>query len=405
MAKYDVTCPACETTYRVALFGKNKDREWKLENFDWTCDECREKQFKERCRKESESAAATNAETGLPPLQGSEKQIAWAETIRAKILDGAAPQTEEEFKKGMSFLASAGKAEAAEAQAQKEGFDNIRHAWECKNEAIKRITNKTSAHWWIENRDYRWQYLAELEAKKIAKESGVNDTAPEAEAVKAEATVRPESPATETVAEITTAGNTISVKFPEKREDFWQTIKKQLGYTWSGDCWKKTIGATSTGMFDQTAEVGNALLAAGFVVRIFDDKARAAAVSGGFVRDNGRWICKRTTGDYAGWFAISWDEDSQALYNAARKLPGSKWSKPAVVVRPEHFEQVLDFADMYEFNLSPGAQELAAEAQKSKDAALTASVEKKELDLPQPGRKPRKLVVPESVEVADEFKD
>jgi hypothetical protein len=405
MAKYQVECPVCNSSRRVSLFGKIKDREWKLENFDWTCEECREEQFRERCRKESEAAAAANAETGLSALEGSEKQIAWAETIRAKILDGVNVRTEEEYQQAVARLEKAGHFEKAEIQAGKEGFDNLRHAWECQNEAIKRLKAKTSAHWWIENRDNRWNVLVERLAVEVSKESGVEDVTPEAESAKVESTVRPESPITETVAEIRLLESSIEVLFPEKREDFWKVIKKQLGYYWSENCWKKDITATTTGMSDFAAETGNTLLSAGFIICIFDEDIRNAAASGNFVADSGRWISKRIKGDYEGWFAIRWNEDSQALYNAARKLPGSKWSKPDVVVRPEHFEQVLDFADMYEFNLSAGAQDLVEEAQSAKDAAMTASVSKVEHDLPQPGAKPRKLAVPESVEVADEFKD
>lgn len=90
MAKYDVECPSCGSSYQVSLFGNHKDREWKLENWDWTCDECKEKERQEA----NAQAAAANADAGLPPLTGSKKQIAWAETIRKQkithIEDGIA---------------------------------------------------------------------------------------------------------------------------------------------------------------------------------------------------------------------------------------------------------------------------------------------------------------------------
>ncbi len=406
MAKYDVTCPVCDITYRVALFGPQKDRNWKLDNFDWTCDACREKLFRERCQRESEAAAAANAETGLPVLEGSEKQIAWAESIRAEILKEAKIPEESDFLTAMEKLETSGRLEEAERQARLEGFDSGRNFFDCQVAGVKRLMAQTSAHWWIENRSTRWNVLARQFATEISKESGVVDAGPTAEEAQAEATVRPETPVTETVAEIRATGKSVEIVFPEKREDFWKIIKKQLGYSWTGSLWKKTLGSASTGPFDQAAEAGNTLLSAGFVIRIFDDKTRAAAVSGGFIRDNGRWIVKRTAGDYAGWFAITWSEDSRSLYAAARKLTGSQWSKPSVVVPPEHFDLVLDFADMYEFNLSSGAQELVAKAEAAKDAAMTASVSPPEDNLrPEPGRKPAQLKIPAQVDIADEFKD
>jgi|GEM_PF-287588 len=405
MAKYQVECPACNETYTVQLFGPHRDREYRLQNWDWTCDECREKQFKERCRKENEAAAATNEAAGLPALTGSEKQIAWAETIRSKILENVKIPTEAEFEERLKKLEESGNLERAMEEARRAGFDDAHHAFACQVAGVKQVMAETSAHWWIENRDKRWNVMAMEAAQQIAKQSGVDDNTQEAAEAKTEATVRPETPVTETVAEIRPLEKHIEVIFPEKREDFWRIIKKQLGYTWSGSCWKRKITATSTNIVDKAAETGHALLAAGFIVRIFDESIRRAAMTGEFVHDNGRWISKLVTGEHKGWFAICWKEDSNALYQAARKLPGSKWSKPYVVVRAEHFEQVLDFADLYEFNLSIGAQTLADEAQRAKDAAMTASVAAEEHQMPQPGRKPRKLKVPESVEVAEEFRD
>lgn len=66
MAKYDVECPECGDSYAVQLYGNSRDREWKLDNWDWTCDECKERARQE----ENKKAAAANAEAGLPALTG-----------------------------------------------------------------------------------------------------------------------------------------------------------------------------------------------------------------------------------------------------------------------------------------------------------------------------------------------
>lgn len=75
---------SCGHTGEIEVFGKNDEREktiWKAEHF-WICPNCREKEKEEK----NQQAAARNQQAGLPPLTGSPKQIAWAETIRAEIM-------------------------------------------------------------------------------------------------------------------------------------------------------------------------------------------------------------------------------------------------------------------------------------------------------------------------------
>jgi DNA-directed RNA polymerase subunit RPC12/RpoP len=76
MAKYYTECAKCGKEVMVELFGKVKDREWKLENVDYYCDEC-----KAEWKKEQAAKAATESQD-LPALQGSEKQVVWALKIR-----------------------------------------------------------------------------------------------------------------------------------------------------------------------------------------------------------------------------------------------------------------------------------------------------------------------------------
>ena len=75
MAKYTIQ-HRCGHEEEVKLFGKEKERQWKIGKMEEEdCLECQNKQ-----------AAEENAEEGLPALEGSDKQVAWAETIRARFL-------------------------------------------------------------------------------------------------------------------------------------------------------------------------------------------------------------------------------------------------------------------------------------------------------------------------------
>ena len=96
-------------------------------------------------------------------------------------------------------------------------------------------------------------------------------------------------------------------------------------------------------------------MAAGFCVRIFDEDLKNMAINGSYRDEQTRWITKRISGEYTGWFAIRWHRYRENFYREVKRIAGSRWSSPNVVVPPEHFEEVLDFAEMYGFELSDGA--------------------------------------------------
>ncbi|NLZ19353.1 MAG: hypothetical protein GXY24_03680 [Bacteroidales bacterium] len=396
MAKYSVECPACNKSYTVQLYGPGRDREYKLNNWDWTCDACREKQRQE----ENAKAAAENAAAGLPALTGTEKQIAWAETLRVERLGVIRKALAGEY--DYSYMSAFWGNSIGYTDEKCLQPEDPRTA-----HAIEVLRRQASARWWIDQRETK---VGIVLTALFASHPPVKEDPPEIreakEEVLAEATVRPEQPKTETVAEIRVGEKSVEVSFPEKREDFWQIIKKGLGYTWSGSSWKRSLGVTHGTPADRAAEAGNKLLAAGFIIRILDPAIRQAAIDATFEPEHTRWISKIIAGEYPGWFSITWKEDSRSLYDAARKLKRSKYSKPAVVVPAEQFEAVLDFAGMYGFRLSPGAQALVDMARTAKESALVAApVPAKKEALPEPGSKPACLNVPENVEVDDEFKD
>lgn len=399
MAKYSVECPVCTSTYTVQLVGRQRDRQYKLENWDWTCDDCREKAR----QAENVKAAEANAEAGLPALTGTEKQVAWAETIRAakiaevdKIVDGYDARLAEVAKDPAALAAQ-------DVRSKESGFESLADAFACAKAAAVEIINTPAASWWIDNRDVRLGTLILKQAEKVA---AARKVTPAPVAALAEATIRPETPVTETVAEIRVHNASVEIIFPEKREDFWQIVKKQLEFQWVGSAWKRTLLASEGTPAARAAEAAHRLLRAGFGVRVFDPAIRQQAIEGTFEPEQTRWVKSGTKGAYAGWFYLQWKGLDPQLYNAARKLKGSKYDKPSVVVPAEQFEEVLDFAALCGFSLSPGARDLVEQARAVRDAALVASPAPLRREaLPVPGEKPAPLSVPESVEVADEFKD
>ena len=77
--QYPIT-HTCGHTITHQLYGKGSERESRAA---WL-----ERQPCLQCKRDAELNAALNAnqEAGLPALTGSEKQIAWAEQIRAKVI-------------------------------------------------------------------------------------------------------------------------------------------------------------------------------------------------------------------------------------------------------------------------------------------------------------------------------
>lgn len=124
MAKYDVTY-SCGHTATVELYGKHSDRDNKIAwmEREGICPECYKRQ--QQAKRAAETAAAKEANVGLPTLEGSEKQIAWAETIRAKF--------------------------AAELNAKGFKFEMTETDAKLKN-ALNATLYNTSAKWWIDNR-------------------------------------------------------------------------------------------------------------------------------------------------------------------------------------------------------------------------------------------------------------
>ena len=118
MAKYTIN-HTCGHTVDVQLYGAYKDRERRIAYLETCeCDECRK-------AKANAAAAEAKAARGLADLTGSEKQVAWANTIR------------ENAYKCLDTLAQF--ANNDQAKAMMDG-------WRAK------MDTQTEAKWWIDNR-------------------------------------------------------------------------------------------------------------------------------------------------------------------------------------------------------------------------------------------------------------
>lgn len=151
MAHYDAKY-SCGHEERIELFGKTSERERRIEWLqERPCTECwkKERAAEAEARRNKEAAMiveklgndAAEAINALShatcTLEGSAKQVAWAEDIRSKCIAQAFDQLRD------LVACIPGKATAQQSAA---------FAARCKAIAST-IANKSSAAWWIENRD------------------------------------------------------------------------------------------------------------------------------------------------------------------------------------------------------------------------------------------------------------
>ena len=77
------------------------------------------------------------------------------------------------------------------------------------------------------------------------------------------------------------------------------------------------------------------------------------AISGEYDPECTKWI--KSMEDDTERLKIKWRGQSNALYNAARKIPGSQYSQGSVTVPVSHYREIEDFAEAMGFRFSQKA--------------------------------------------------
>ena len=136
MAQYDVTY-ACGHTGTVQLYGPMRDRRWKLDREREKL--CRACYVAGRRKAEKQEAKAM----GLPRLAGTEKQVAWARSLRSKRLAEMAKFRERTESLAQRSLddGSTTPDEVAQGMKMLDGLD-------------ARLQLAADARWWIDKRHY-----------------------------------------------------------------------------------------------------------------------------------------------------------------------------------------------------------------------------------------------------------
>lgn len=351
---------SCGHEGRVNIIGPAKDREWKKERaFSGLCPECYKKKSDEEREKRNIEAAKKSSEMELPELTGSEKQIAWANTLRLKVFEKYKVYSEKE---GKFYIYN------------KEG----KRVWTTKEELSDSldyaISKYAEAKFWIDSR-FNNEILADFieEYRKHEEENDIpEDVKQEEIEIKESLTVTPETENRKSgVVEIEYKDNILYARYI-KDDDFIRIVKK-LCYKWEGIWYKKITEYTGT-FEDRTAELGNILLANGFTVQFPNTESKERAISADFEPENDRWVKYNSELQK---LTIEWKRRSDNLYENAKKLPGAKWSSGSMKVKVEFYKEVEDFAETVGFSISKMAREKIDEYKQKESGFETASVSEK----------------------------
>lgn len=350
MAKYfgKFTC-GCEGYANV--IGPQRDRQWKIDRaFNNMCEDCYRKHLEEEREKANKKALEKSVEMELPTLEGTEKQVAWANTLRCKILEELS-----EFREGIM-------------NNDTDDIDDIRLAFDIKKrkyseEELKSILldylfkfetlfiNNVKASYFTNNRSKDLEDYLESEAENIINAEKIRKEKELHLQIIKETTVEPKELKFDDVVEIIADKEIIKLSY-EKNETFINIVKS-LGYEWKNNYWQRAIKETTGSYIDRSAEVANKLLNAGFRVAIPEIEMKEKALNGTYEHECKRWIFHRKDTTK---MAANWQGYNDKLYSASKNLKGARWDSPSMIVDAKHFEQIEEFAEMYGFKFTKASR-------------------------------------------------
>lgn len=294
---------SCGHEGRVNVVGKMSERQWKIDrHFEGICENCKAKQIEESNKKSME----TSKEYEFPDLKCTEKQIAWANTIRLNFYE--------------------------ECEKRNIDINDI-------------INNEAESKFWIDNRNclngkFIKEYHSQYEKKRV------NELLVSLDSIK------PDEIKHNGIVEIVKNNNRIVLQY-EKNSDFIDLVKANK-YQWDGT-WYRNLTETIGDFSDRAAEIGNKLLKNGFCICIHDKDILKKAVDGKYKHEYTKWIYSRKDTTL---LSIKWEGKSDKIYKDARKIKTSKWDwdTSSVIVDVSHYKEVEVFAEKNGFRFTNAAK-------------------------------------------------
>lgn len=288
---------SCGHEGKVYFPGSTKTVEWRAaREFERVCPECQAIENEKEVSALREKYGAADAD--LPMLNGTDKQILWAEKIRNKFQEEVRTFT------------------AKKSYSDDEMIIRI---------AIDRIFGIASAKWWIESRDDATRMIKKYASANIDEIKAELDRDPSMIPQTAEAS--PAHLSTPTVAEVIFTDN--DVKLKSDKDSIIREVARKYHMNWSGTAWVFDISSISGSPRDRAVELGNLLLCAGVPIRMPDQATLDAAINGDYVPRHENWIV-REDDDHVRLVYPRSDE----IYSTAKRLPGAKWVRGTGMVIP-----------------------------------------------------------------------
>ena len=377
--KYEITY-SCGHEDMIELFGPTKTREWILKKeAEKICPNC---QAEERTRL-SAQAAERAAKMDLPKLQGSPKQIQWAETLRMEFVNGIDDIIKSRENDAKSY-------DRMLKDPEKRDWAIERLKWNVARwdgafgdvfatqpgptaQVIQMILAETAASYWIEGREHTPlsrldSYMENNRAdiiRRIKDAAGPKPEEPEL--------IKPEKATRSGVAEVIVDEERQLVFAKYEKDDEFRAIMKDHYFDWSSreGTWVRRMSAHSGDASDRAAELALILLKKGFVVKLGGAVARAKVLSPDTIVPEQRAWVKRVDNLTVGLY---FDRDD-TLYQRARSLPGAKWGSflRCMTMPASRFAEIRDFARLYGFSIDPKAEALLQAQEASLNAALVVN--------------------------------
>lgn len=297
----------------------------------------------------------------LPELTGTEKQVAWAAEIRARLVKAYILENEsnEDFKDEELDPVVITQYICENHTSSSDWIDWSRN---CGLEFVYRV-------WTREYRKYRRRLWEEsqksdeeraAEAAALAEEEAERKAAEErAERSRAERTAKSTDNPKPGVVVIKYAPNGTAIDLVYEKDADFIEIAKRNGFEWASfwKLWCKGIDQYTGSTEDRMANVGHDLLDAGFVVEFPSAEIKEKAVKASYEREHASWI--RADGSKIEiWFKRfkgKWN-----LYGNAMSIKSAKYIKgeSRILVKPEFYKEVLEFAQEYDIPLTEDAKAL-----------------------------------------------
>ena len=371
-------------------------------------------------KKRAEEAAASPV--APVPLQGTEKQVAWAEKIRTAffalpegLMKDAGPRVERIIRNRLAVEPFAkwwidNRDNAMLNPLYFMGRACVMLEFFFHISVLRNKTPPSEEERWIELRKHI-DGLSDDEIFRLFFHAGNEDMLEDCppildweirEAAEDEAlrTIRPEAPVSELAVRITDSGpndegrGTIGIRTRQKNEKVSQMLRR-LGFGWDDGAWKLGYGTRDSEVENRIVEAAVNLVGFGFIVTVPRLELVDRVVNAEYKPLETKNV--KALKDGSG-FTVSWFFSDGDFYEELREIPGAQWDheKKRMVVPREMYRDVLDFADEHGFRMSDGAKALADEAGRIRREALVANVKP---------RKPKNKPKPKVGEIDESLRD